>query len=82
MEMSGFFGHNIAGGSGGGGGGGRPNKPNPKKKLSLGAGSYVTIACKGFFTQSQVLLSSIVVEFLIYLSKDDERIMTAQNCNA
>ena len=35
--------------------------PKPNKKLSLGAGSYVTIAWKGFFTQSQVLLSSIVV---------------------
>ena len=30
------------------------------KKLSLGAGFYVTIAWKGFSTQSQVLLSSIV----------------------
>ena len=35
--------------------------PKPNKKMSLGAGSYVTIAWKGFFTQSQVLLSSIVV---------------------
>ena len=35
---------------------------NPKlnKKLSLGAESYGTIAWKGFFTQSQVLLSFIV----------------------
>ena len=30
------------------------------KKLSLGAESYVTITWKGFFTQSQVLLSTIV----------------------
>ena len=35
-------------------------KPKPSKKLSLGAESYGTIAWKGFFTQSQVLLSSIV----------------------
>ena len=34
--------------------------PKPNKTLSLGAGSYVTIAWKGFFTQSQVLLSSVV----------------------
>ena len=34
--------------------------PKPNKKLSLGAESYGTIAWKGFFTQSQVLLSSIV----------------------
>ena len=51
MKMSAFFGHNIARG--------RMN-PKPNKKLSLGAGSYVTITWKGFFTQSQVLLSSIV----------------------
>ena len=35
----------------------------PIKKLSLGAGSYVTITWKSFFTQSQVLLSSIVASF-------------------
>ena len=34
--------------------------PKPNKKLSLGVGSYITITWKGFFTQSQVLLSSIV----------------------
>ena len=34
--------------------------PKPNKKLSLGAGFYLTIAWKGFFTQSQVLLSSIL----------------------
>ena len=60
MEMSGFFGHNIAGG----GGGTTRMNPKPNTKLSLGAGSYVTIAWKGFFTQFQVLLSSIVVEFI------------------
>ena len=51
--------HNIAGG---GRGGGRDDEINPKpnKKLSLGAGSYVTITWKGFFTQPQVLSSSIV----------------------
>ena len=32
-----------------------------KKKLSLGAGSNVTITWKSFFTQSQVLLSSGIV---------------------
>ena len=35
--------------------------PKPNEKLSLGAGFYVTIVWKGFFTQSQVLLSFIVV---------------------
>ena len=34
--------------------------PKPNKKLFLGAGFYVTIAWKGFFAQSQVILSSIV----------------------
>ena len=35
------------------------------KKLSLGAGSYVTIITwKGFFTQSQVILPSIVVTYV------------------
>ena len=34
--------------------------PKPNENLSLGAESYGTIAGKGFFTQSQVLLSSIV----------------------
>ena len=58
--MSAFFGHNIAEESGGEDG--MNTKPN--KKLLLGAGSYVTIAWKGFFTQSQVLLSSIVAGFL------------------
>ena len=52
-----FSGHNIARGSGGGDDG---MNPKPHKKLSLGAESYGTIAWKGFFTQSQVLLSSIV----------------------
>ena len=51
-----FFGHNIARGSGGTTGW----TQSRTKKLSLGAGFYVTIAWKGFFTQSQVLLSSVV----------------------
>ena len=51
-----FFGHNIARGSGGDDG----MNPKPNKKMSLGAESYGIIVCKGFFTQSQVLLSSIV----------------------
>ena len=45
-----------------GGVGERRDEPKAEqKKLSLGAGFYVTIAWKGFFTHSQVLLSSIVV---------------------
>ena len=62
MKLSAFFDHNIARGSGGGVGGGGEDGMNPKphKKLSLGAESYETIAWKGSFTQSQVLLSSIV----------------------
>ena len=46
----------------GGGGGGRDDEINPKpnKTLSLGAGSYVAITWKGFFTQPQVLSSSIL----------------------
>ena len=55
-KLSAFFGHNIARGSGGDDG----MNPKPNKKLSLGAESYGTIGWKGFFTQSQVLLSSIV----------------------
>ena len=45
-----------------GGGGKRDEEMNPKplKKLSLGAESHVTITLKGFCTQSQVLLASIV----------------------
>ena len=57
-----FFGHNIARG-GGGGGRGRWDEPKAEQKiekLSLGTESYGTIAWKGFYTQSQVLLSSIV----------------------
>ena len=40
--------------------GGRRNEPKAEPKMSLGEESYGIIACKGFFTQSQVLLSSIV----------------------
>ena len=54
-----FFGQNIARGSRVGGEDGM--NPKPHKKLSLGAESYGTIAWKGFFTESQVLLSSIEV---------------------
>ena len=53
-----FFGHNIARGGGGDDG----MNPKPNKKLSLGTESYGTIAWKGFYTQSQVLLSSIVAK--------------------
>ena len=44
------------------GGGGGSGVINLKliKKLSFGAESYVTITWNGFFTQSQVLLSTIV----------------------
>ena len=34
--------------------------PKPSKKLSLGAESYVTFTWKGFLTQFQLFLSSIV----------------------
>ena len=57
MKLGAFFGHNIARGSRGDDG----MNPRPNKKLSLGAESYGTIAWKGFFTQSQDLLSSIAV---------------------
>ena len=56
VKLSALFGRNIARGSGGDDG----MNPKPNKKLSLGAESYGTIAWKGFFTQSKVLLSSIV----------------------
>ena len=49
----------------GGGGGERRDEPKAEPKMSLGAESYGVIACKGFFTQSQVLLSSIVVPSII-----------------
>ena len=67
FKLSAFFGHNIARGSGG-----WRDEPKANKKLSLGEESYGTIAWKGFFTQSQVLLSSIVgidVSFLNSLLK-------------
>ena len=64
VEMSANFRpqHCWWGGGGGRGGGGRDDEINPKpnKKLSLGAGSYVKITWKGFFTQPQVLSSSIL----------------------
>ena len=44
----------------GGGGGDDWMNPKPNKKLSLGAESYVTFTWKGFLTQFQLLLSSIV----------------------
>ena len=55
-----FFGQSIAGG-GGGGVGGRQHEPKADKKNCLGAESYLTITRKGFFAQSQVILSSIVI---------------------
>ena len=63
VKLSAFFGHNIARESGGDDG----MNPKPNKKLSLGAESYGTIAWKGFFTQSQVLLSSIVAHRQFWL---------------
>ena len=44
------------------------------KKMSLGPESYGIIACKGFFTQSQVLLSSIVVRkaFRLYWDTNED----------
>ena len=41
-------------------GGNNGMDPKLNKKMSLGAESHGIIACKGFFPQSQVLLSSIV----------------------
>ena len=52
-----FFSHNI---DGGGGIGGWHDEPKADQKLLLGAESYVTITWKGFFKESQILLSSIV----------------------
>ena len=52
-----FFSHNITGE----GMGGRRNEPKGDQNFSIGVESYVPIITyKGFFTQSQVLLSSIV----------------------
>ena len=66
MKLSAFFYHNIARGSEGGGDDAMNPKPNKAEpKMSLGAESYGIIACKGFFTRSQVLLSSIVVPSII-----------------
>ena len=48
-----------------GGRGERRDEPKAEPKMSLGTESYGIIACKGFFTQSQVLLSSIVVPSII-----------------
>ena len=59
-----FFGYNIAGV----GEWGKPRmSPKPIKKLSLGAESYVTITWKGFFTQSRVLLASIVWNWFLVI---------------
>ena len=62
MKLSAFFDHNIARGRWRGG---QRDEPNAEQKMSLGAEFYGIIACKGFFTQSQVLLSSIVVPSII-----------------
>ena len=54
--------------------GGRRDEPKAKQKLSLGVGSYVTITWKGFFTQSKVLLSSIVdVGLSVLLGKQRQK---------
>ena len=53
FEMSAFCPQHCWGGGGG-------INLKPIKKLSLGAESYVSITWKGFFTQSQVILSTIV----------------------
>ena len=55
-----LFGHNISDGDGGWERGDDWMNPKPNKKLSLGAESYVTITWKGFLTQFQLLLSTIV----------------------
>ena len=53
-----------------GGGGHKGMNPKPHQKLYLGAESYKTIAWKGFFTQSQVLVSSIVGLLVLVWSLD------------
>ena len=58
VKLSAFFDHNIARGRWRGG---QRDEPKAEQKMSLGAEFYGIIACKGFFTQSQVLLSSIIV---------------------
>ena len=65
VKLSAFFDHNIARGRWRGWVGDDAMNPKPNKKMSLGAEFYGIIACKGFFTQSQVLLSSIVVPSII-----------------
>ena len=55
-----FFGPQHCFVGGGGSGGTTRWAQSWSKNLSFGAESYVTITWKGFFTQSQVLLSSIV----------------------
>lgn len=55
MEISPFLATTLLEGGGGSGG------TMPIKKLSLGAESYVIVTWKGFFTQPQVFLASIVV---------------------
>ena len=55
-----LFDHIIADGDGGWERGDDWMNPKPNKKLSLGVESYVTITWKGFLTQFQLLLSTIV----------------------
>ena len=74
MKLSAFFDHNIARGRWRGWVGDDAMNPKPNKKMSLGAEFYGIIACKGFFTQSQVLLSSIVVRkaFRLYWDTNED----------
>ena len=71
VKLSAFFDHNIARGRWRGG---QRDEPNAEQKMSLGAEFYGIIACKGFFTQSQVLLSSIVVRkaFRLYWDTNED----------
>ena len=71
MKLSAFFDHNIARGRWRRG---QRDEPKAEQKMSLGAEFYGIIACKGFFTQSQVLLSSIVVRkaFRLYWDTNED----------
>ena len=57
VKMSAFFGHNIARRSGGGG---RRYKPKAEQNIVLRSRVLRNNCLEGLFTQSQVLLSSIV----------------------
>ena len=64
--MSAFLATALLGRGGGGGGGGRQHEPKADQKIVFSSRVLrKNYMAKGFFTQSQVLLSSIVVIRLI-----------------